>query len=114
MIKKDYSVRQNYIVKFSQDSIDQSMALIDSLSKRGSTSRVLRLKGTHITPLGRPDTEPLIDPNFVRRLTKILANVTDNDCDINFSPMEAMESNADFMIGGGFDDEYDDCEHDNY
>ena len=112
MIKKDYSVRQNYIVKFSQDSIDQSMGLIDVLCKRGSTSRVLRLEGSHITPLGRPDTDPLIDATFVRRLTKILANVTDKDCDFNFSPMGL--SNTRYMIGGDSEGDDNDFEHDNF
>lgn len=40
MIKSRYAIRQNYIVKFSDDNIDQSPALIDCLSTRGCTSRV--------------------------------------------------------------------------
>ena len=107
---KDYSVRQNYIIKFSDDSIDQSMALIDVFSRRGSTSRVLRLPGTHITPLGRPNTDPLIDPNFVRRLTRILGNVTDKECDFDFSPMGI--SNTRYMIDGAHSG--GDSEHDNF
>ena len=112
MIQRDYSVRQNYIIKFSQDSIDQSMGLVDILSKRGSTSRILRLEGTHITPLGRPNTDPLIDPTFIRRLTKILAQVTDKECDFNFSPMGLSDTR--YMIGGDNDGIDDDVEHDNF
>jgi len=55
LIRDRYSVRRNLLIKFADDSIDQSLPLAELLEDRYPgmiTTR--RLKGTHLTPLG-PD-----------------------------------------------------------
>ena len=55
LIRDRYSVRRNMLIKFADDSIDQSLPLAQLLEENHPgmiTTR--RLKGTHVTPLG-PD-----------------------------------------------------------
>jgi hypothetical protein len=52
IIRSDYRVRQNYVVKFKDDDIDQSPLLIDNLTQRGCTTRVH--KQTTFDSLSRP------------------------------------------------------------
>lgn len=57
IIRDRYSVRRNLIIKFADDSIDQSLPLAELLEASFPgmiTTR--RLKGTHVTPLG-PDVK---------------------------------------------------------
>ncbi|MER3432758.1 MAG: hypothetical protein C4288_04835 [Leptolyngbya sp. ERB_1_1] len=57
LIRDRYSVRRNLLIKFADDSIDQSLPLAELLENRHPgliTTR--RLKGTHLTPLG-PDVK---------------------------------------------------------
>lgn len=54
LVKELYSVRRNLLIRFSNDSIDQSAALTQILQQRFSdmvTAQVLN--GTHTTPLGQ-------------------------------------------------------------
>lgn len=55
IIRDRYQVRRNLVIKFSNDTIDQSLPLAEILEQRFpgmATSK--RLAGTHLTPLG-PD-----------------------------------------------------------
>merc|ERR1711871_683098 len=105
IIERDYSVRQNYLIKFDNDSIDQTSSLLETFRNRGCTSRLLRLSGSHITPLGRPGVPPSLDAIFIRRLAKILTTVAGPECDYDFSPMQRPTSR--YILKGG-------DEHDNY
>ena len=54
LIETRYEVRRNLIVKFTDDTIDQSNALAKLLDRRfPSMVTVQTLKGTHTTPLGQ-------------------------------------------------------------
>jgi hypothetical protein len=57
IVAEQYQVRRNLLVKFSNDTIDQSQALSELLSKRfpGMTATQF-LTGNHLTPLG-PDVK---------------------------------------------------------
>lgn len=57
LIRDRYSVRRNLLVKFSDDSIDQSLGLAQLLEEcHPGMISTRRLKGTHVTPLG-PDVK---------------------------------------------------------
>ncbi|GAC1493820.1 MAG: DUF1350 family protein [Chamaesiphon sp.] len=54
LIAKNYQVRRNLIVKFTNDTIDQSSALADTLQKSfPGMIAVKTLTGNHLTPLGQ-------------------------------------------------------------
>ncbi|KAM3095770.1 DUF1350 family protein [Phormidesmis sp. 146-35] len=54
MIGDRYQVRRNLLVKFSNDTIDQSVPLSNILEKRFPGMNSLRtLNGSHVTPLGQ-------------------------------------------------------------
>lgn len=54
LIQTRYSVRRNLIIKFTDDTIDQSTPLTELLQQRFPEMVSLRtLKGTHTTPLGQ-------------------------------------------------------------
>jgi len=54
LIQTRYQVRRNLIIKFTDDTIDQSQALADLLHKRFPGMVTTKtLKGTHTTPLGQ-------------------------------------------------------------
>ncbi|MCU0552672.1 MAG: DUF1350 family protein [Leptolyngbya sp. Prado105] len=57
LIRDRYNVRRNLLIKFADDSIDQSLGLAQLLEESfpGMIS-TRRLKGTHVTPLG-PDVK---------------------------------------------------------
>ena len=55
LVERHYTVRRNLLVKFRQDTLDQTRELMPILSDRfGSLTTVLRLPGNHLTPLGQP------------------------------------------------------------
>ncbi|MBW4440889.1 MAG: DUF1350 family protein [Plectolyngbya sp. WJT66-NPBG17] len=55
LIRDRYSVRRNLLIKFADDSIDQSLPLAQLLEEfYPGMITTRRLKGTHVTPLG-PD-----------------------------------------------------------
>jgi hypothetical protein len=57
IVAEQYQVRRNLLVKFSNDTIDQSQALSELLSKRfPSMTATQFLTGNHLTPLG-PDVK---------------------------------------------------------
>ena len=54
LITQDYKIARNLLIKFSNDSIDQTKNLKSSLHKRFPHSTVMRtLQGNHLTPLGQ-------------------------------------------------------------
>ncbi|HEY9627641.1 MAG TPA: DUF1350 family protein [Coleofasciculaceae cyanobacterium] len=54
LIAKQYQVRRNLLVKFTQDDIDQTRSLSEALDYRFPEMTSIKiLKGTHITPLGQ-------------------------------------------------------------
>ncbi len=54
IITKDYTIARNLLIKFSNDTIDQTKNLQFSLQKRFPNSTAMRtLKGNHLTPLGQ-------------------------------------------------------------
>ncbi|MFH7024897.1 MAG: DUF1350 family protein [Heteroscytonema crispum UTEX LB 1556] len=54
IIKERYSVRRNLLVKFSNDTLDQSSALSELLEKRfPGMVTAQKLPGSHVTPLGQ-------------------------------------------------------------
>ena len=54
LIAKQYQVRRNLLVKFTQDDIDQTRSLSEALDYRFPDMTSIKiLKGTHITPLGQ-------------------------------------------------------------
>ena len=54
LIETRYEVRRNLIVKFTDDTIDQSQTLAALLQQRfGGMVTAKTLKGTHTTPLGQ-------------------------------------------------------------
>ncbi|BAU15667.1 hypothetical protein LEP3755_62260 [Leptolyngbya sp. NIES-3755] len=64
LIRDRYSVRRNLIVKFADDSIDQSLPLAQLLEDlHPGMITTHRLKGTHLTPLG-PDFKWQVGSSF--------------------------------------------------
>ena len=54
LITKDYNIARNLLIKFSNDTIDQTKNLQFSLQKRFPNSIAMRtLQGNHLTPLGQ-------------------------------------------------------------
>ncbi len=54
LIIKDYKIARNLLIKFSNDTIDQTKNLEFSLQKRFPNSTIMRtLQGNHLTPLGQ-------------------------------------------------------------
>jgi hypothetical protein len=54
LIAQQYSVRRNLLIKFSNDTIDQTTALAELLQERFPEMVALQmLPGSHITPLGQ-------------------------------------------------------------
>jgi hypothetical protein len=54
IVDRKYQVRRNLIVKFTNDNLDQSLALTELLQKRfPGMSVVQTLKGSHLTPIGQ-------------------------------------------------------------
>ncbi|MEP0917788.1 DUF1350 family protein [Leptolyngbya sp. DQ-M1] len=64
LIRDRYSVRRNLIIKFADDSIDQSIPLAQLLEESyPGLITTHRLKGTHLTPLG-PDMKWQVGGSF--------------------------------------------------
>ncbi|GAP94690.1 DUF1350 family protein [Leptolyngbya sp. NIES-2104] len=64
LIRDRYSVRRNLIIKFADDSIDQSLPLAQLLEDiYPGMITTHRLKGTHVTPLG-PDMKWQVGSSF--------------------------------------------------
>ncbi|MBD1822471.1 DUF1350 family protein [Cyanobacteria bacterium FACHB-DQ100] len=64
LIRDRYSVRRNLIIKFADDSIDQSLPLAQLLEESyPGLITTHRLKGTHLTPLG-PDMKWQVGGSF--------------------------------------------------
>ncbi|MBD2080587.1 DUF1350 family protein [Leptolyngbya sp. FACHB-17] len=64
LIRDRYSVRRNLIIKFADDSIDQSLPLAQLLEEsHPGLITTHRLKGTHLTPLG-PDMKWQVGGSF--------------------------------------------------
>jgi hypothetical protein len=54
LVQQSYNVRRNLLIKFTDDTLDQSAPLTELLQERfGDMVTVQRLKGTHTTPLGQ-------------------------------------------------------------
>lgn len=106
IIRSDYRVRQNYVVNFKDDTIDQSPLLIDNLTRRGCTTRILRLEGNHLSPLGIEGVQPELDATLLRRLLAILSAVSDPKCDFDFSALGRPAFLGSLSLPDG--------EHDNY
>jgi hypothetical protein len=54
LIATQYQVRRNLLIKFSDDTIDQTRSLMNALEERFPEMTALeRLKGSHLTPLGQ-------------------------------------------------------------
>ncbi|NWF60175.1 MAG: DUF1350 family protein [Fischerella sp.] len=54
LVQESYNVRRNLLIKFSNDTIDQSAALTELLQKRfPGMVTVQTLQGNHLTPLGQ-------------------------------------------------------------
>ncbi|MBW4575751.1 MAG: DUF1350 family protein [Aphanothece sp. CMT-3BRIN-NPC111] len=54
LVQERYQVRRNLIVKFTNDNLDQSLALAETLEKRfPGMIAAQTLSGSHITPLGQ-------------------------------------------------------------
>lgn len=55
VIKKLYSVRETLVVRFENDSLDDSDDLIDALrlNINGASFSIIQLSGTHVTPLAQ-------------------------------------------------------------
>ena len=57
LVAEKYQVRRNLMVRFSNDTLDQSAALTDILQRRFPQMSVAKtLPGSHLTPLG-PDVD---------------------------------------------------------
>jgi hypothetical protein len=54
IISQRYQVKRNLLIKFTNDTLDQSLALTETLQQRFPNMIVARnLTGSHITPLGQ-------------------------------------------------------------
>ena len=54
IIKKDYGIRRNLLIKFTQDTIDETMVLTPILTEKYPNFVALQsLSGNHLTPLGQ-------------------------------------------------------------
>lgn len=54
LVAERYQVKRNLIIKFTNDTIDQSLAIAEALQKRFPDMVVTQtLKGSHLTPLGQ-------------------------------------------------------------
>ncbi|MCX7594798.1 MAG: DUF1350 family protein, partial [Fischerella sp.] len=57
LVQESYNVRRNLLIKFSNDTIDQSATLMELLQKRfPGMVTVQTLRGNHLTPLGQDVT----------------------------------------------------------
>lgn len=75
LLLKGYNVQENYLIKFTDDNLDQSSSLKYYLNKRGCDSIILETKGTHITPNTLNFNSDLIDKaqiQFLRELSRLL------------------------------------------
>ncbi|MBD2021966.1 DUF1350 family protein [Leptolyngbya sp. FACHB-36] len=54
LVEREYQVRRNLLIKFSNDTLDQSTPLATLLRSRSNMVTAETLPGTHLTPLG-PD-----------------------------------------------------------
>lgn len=64
LIRDRYAVRRNLLIKFADDSIDQSLGLAQLLEESfPGMIATRRLKGTHVTPLG-PDVKWQVGGSF--------------------------------------------------
>ena len=50
LLQEGYNVQNNYMVKFDDDEIDQSIDLAVNLRKRGCDAKIKCLPGNHVTP----------------------------------------------------------------
>ncbi|PSB01272.1 DUF1350 family protein [Merismopedia glauca] len=54
MVDRKYQVRRNLLIRFTNDNLDQSLALTELLQKRFPGMAVAQtLKGSHLTPIGQ-------------------------------------------------------------
>ena len=54
LITSDYQIRRNLLIKFSNDTLDQTKTIIPILQQRFSHMITLqKLSGNHLTPLGQ-------------------------------------------------------------
>jgi hypothetical protein len=54
LVKENYNIRRNLLIKFGNDTLDQSAALTKLLQNRfGEMVAIQTLKGSHLTPLGQ-------------------------------------------------------------
>ena len=64
LIRHNYQVRRNLLIRFTNDTIDQTVSLINVLEPRFPDMVVMQtLAGTHLTPLG-PDVSWKAGPAF--------------------------------------------------
>ena len=65
LIREHYEQRNNLLIKFKNDNLDQNNLLLKSLRGRNSDkSKIMRLEGNHLTPVGVGLREKLLKSNF--------------------------------------------------
>lgn len=53
LVRRDYGVARNLLIRFAEDTLDETPALAETLRRRfPQLLRVVNLPGTHVTPLG--------------------------------------------------------------
>ena len=72
IIRTGYNVQKNVLIKFDQDSIDQSLDLAMRLKQRGCDVKVLSLAGNHLTPNSPAAPSDQNNTLFSKKLATIL------------------------------------------
>ena len=65
LIREHYEQRNNLLIKFKNDNLDQNNLLLKSLRGRNSDkSKIIQIDGNHLTPVGVGLREKLLKSNF--------------------------------------------------
>ena len=65
LVREHYEQINNLLIKFKNDNLDQNNLLLKSLRSRNSDmSKIIRLDGNHLTPVGVGLREKLLKSNF--------------------------------------------------
>ena len=69
LIREHYEQRNNLLIKFRNDNLDQNNLLLKSLKERDSDkSKIILLEGNHLTPISFGMREKLLKSNFQNSL----------------------------------------------
>lgn len=78
IIRTGYNVQKNVLIKFDQDSIDQSLDLAMRLKQRGCDIKVISLAGNHLTPNSPASSSDQNNSLFSKKLASIVNKIAND------------------------------------